>query len=115
MTDTSYVQTIVENNNKARELVRKYKVLVVGLSWSQNFADIVSAVKKAYPEAHIIEFDQVDDKLQRLEMQKSFMNITDHCVVPAVFVSGKDISDSENIWQLAKDGKLTKTVQAALA
>ncbi|KAG5356507.1 hypothetical protein CJU90_1845 [Yarrowia sp. C11] len=114
MTDTAYVNTIHDGNNKARELVKQHKVLVVGLSWSAGFAEIVADAKKAYPETFVVEFDKLDNALEKLELQKSFRNITDHCVTPGVFVNGKDLGSSEDIFRLQESGKLIETIQKAL-
>lgn len=115
MTDTSYVSTIHSGNNKARDLVKNHKVLVVGLSWAAGFAEVVADAKKAYPDTHVVEFDKLDNALEKLELQKSFRNITDHCVTPDVFVNGKDLGASEEIYNLQKEGKLVETIKKALA
>ncbi|KAB8280692.1 hypothetical protein B0I72DRAFT_134390 [Yarrowia lipolytica] len=114
MTDTSYVNTIHEGNNKARDLVKKHKVLVVGVSWAAGFAEIVADAKKAYPDTFVVEFDKLDNALDKLELQKSFRNITDHCVTPDIFVNGKDLGTSEEIFELQRAGKLSETIKKAL-
>ncbi|KAG5366681.1 hypothetical protein CJU89_1119 [Yarrowia sp. B02] len=114
MTDTAYVNTIHEGNNKARELVKNHKVLVAGISWAAGFPEIVADAKKAYPDAFVVEFDKQDNALDKLELQKSFRNISDHAT-PEIFVNGKDLGSSEHIFELQQAGKLTETIKKALA
>ncbi|KAG5370006.1 Glutaredoxin-C6 [Yarrowia sp. C11] len=112
--DELYIEVYQKYLEKARRLIEEHKVLVVALSWSDACEEIKTCLQsiKGELEPFYLELDK-EEAMDRVELQKAFVEITSSNAIPSVFVKGKHIGSGEEVIALFHDKKLPEVLEEA--
>lgn len=112
--DELYIEKYQKYLEKAQRLIDEHKVLVVALSWSDACEEIKTCLKtiKGELEPYYLELDK-EEAMDRVELQKAFVEITNSNAIPSVFVKGKHIGSGEEVIALFHDKKLSDVLAKA--
>lgn len=112
--DLLYIELAKKYLKKAQALIDKHNVLIVALSWSDACEEIQNCLKsvKGELEPFYLELDK-EEPLDRVELQKAFVEITGCNAIPSVFVKGKHIGSGEQVIALFHNKKLPEVLTEA--
>ncbi|KAG5362622.1 Monothiol glutaredoxin-S10 [Yarrowia sp. B02] len=112
--DELYIEAFQKYLDKAQRLIDEHKVLVVALSWSDACEEIKKCLQtiKGGLEPYYLYLDK-EEAMDRIELQKAFVEITSSNAIPSVFVKGKHIGSGEEVIELFHDEKLSDVLAKA--